>query len=317
MKAYARAPAHISAFFSPRVRKDVESTGSIGAGICLERGVMAEIDIEPGEGKKVFRLNGVERELTVTAMAVSILEERAKKRVHGSFDIMTDFPDSQGFGISAAGTLAVSIALSHLLSLSEKDALVAAHRAEVMNRTGLGDVVAEFEGGAVLREGAGLPPAGETARFRILSNDEDAGVIVALIGKKIETHSVLSNPAAIERIKVAGEKAVEEFAACVHRDEKEYYISASEFLRISRRFAYEAAVITPELTEAFEAIDATGIGKRYPSSMVMLGNALFFLVPSSQKEDALREIKAVLSSLYPSARYYVDEISKKGAYLID
>jgi len=317
MKAYAGAPAHISAFFSPRIQEDVDSTGSIGAGICLKRGAVAEIDIESGEGRKVFRLNGVERELAVTAMAVSILEERAKKSVHGSFNIKTDFPDSQGFGISAAGTLAVSLALSHLLSLSKRDALVAAHRAEVMNRTGLGDVIAEFEGGAVLRERGGLPPAGETARFRIVSNDEEAGLIVALIGEKIETRSVLNNSAAIERIKVAGEKAVEEFHTRIHREKKEYYISASEFLRISRRFASEAAVITPELSRAIEAIESIGLGKRYPSSMVMLGNALFFLPPSSHMEEALLEIKKALSPVYPSAHYYVDEISKQGAYLID
>ncbi len=317
MKTRAWAPAHISAFFSPHIGRDAESTGSTGAGLCLEGGVVAELDVEYGEGKKSFRINGEERDLPVTATAVSILEKKSGKSIHGSFDIKTDYPGSQGFGMSAAGTLAVSIALSHLLNLPEKEGEIAAHRAELMNRTGLGDVVAETEGGAVLRKKPGLPPAGETMSFRIINGGVDAGVIVAVIGEKIPTNSVLSNSTMMRKIVSAGEGAVKELQAHMYKKGNGPYVSARDFSSISRIFAAETGLITPEIRRALEVLDAAGLGERYPFSMVMLGNAIFFLPPSNRKEAALADIKEALFPIYPSALYYVDDISKKGAHFLD
>ncbi len=295
----------------------MQSSGSIGAGFCLEKGAVAELDVEYGKGKKSFGINGEEKDLRVTATAVSILEKKSGKSIHGSFDIKTDYPDSQGFGMSAAGTLAVSIALSHLLSLPEKEGEVAAHSAELTNRTGLGDVVAEIEGGAVLRKAPGLPPAGETLSFRIVNGGVNAGVIVAVIGEKIPTSSILGNAAHMRKIRLVGEEAVKELMVRMSEKGGQLSVSAMDFSRISREFAAETGLITPEVRRALETLDAAGLGEKYPFSMVMLGNAIFFLPPLNRGETALADIKEVFSPIYPSTCYYMDGISKKGAYLLD
>ena len=80
MKGCAWAPAHISTFFSPNIIDTVQSSGSIGAGFCLKKGAVAELDVEYGTGRKSFKINGKEMDLPVTATAVSLLEKKVWKK---------------------------------------------------------------------------------------------------------------------------------------------------------------------------------------------------------------------------------------------
>ncbi len=314
MRRRAWAPAHISAFFSPHIADSAGATGSIGAGFCLERGVTAEVDIRPGGGEKSFFFNGAEQRLSVTESAVNILERAAGQELNGRFDLLSPYPDSQGFGISAAGTLAVSIAVSDLLSLPIESAWLAAHTAEVSGKTGLGDVVAGIKGGAVLRLEPGLPrEGGRATSFRILNDGEDVEVVVAVLGEKLRTSSVLSSEASLSRVSLYGRSALERLLAEIEGSS----VSAGIFAEISREFSRRSGILTPEISAAFDMLEDGGIADKYPFSMVMLGNSIFFLPPRGIASLALEEIKGILSPAYPSAGYHLNRVGEAGAHLLE
>lgn len=316
MKRSAWAPAHISALFSLHTGREMGDTGSIGAGFCLAGGVTADVDVEIGPGRKTFRINGEMAHLPVTETAVSILESRAEKRLSGTFDIHTPYPASQGFGISAAGTLATSLAVSDLLSLPDEEGWLAAHSAEIVNRTGLGDVVAEINGGGILRIKAGLPAhGGEVARFRLLNRGSEAGIIAVVMGGKLRTDSVLGDPALMEKISVYGRDAVDSLSRLLEKSSGS--MEAVDFSRVVREFALKTGLVSPQLRKAFEVLDRCNMGEKYPFSMVMLGNALFFLPPLDAVNEALDEIKTTLSPIAPDALYITDKVGNTGAHLID
>ncbi len=128
-------PLHVTGFWLPVYTKSIRTTGSLGVGITLSPGVVCY------EGKLNFKIP--------TTIYVS-------KRV-GEATCRTPAPIGYGFGVSAA--LALGISLIH------KDPLEAssiAHEAEVVNKTGLGDVMSEFIGrGVVIRLKPGPPWVGK------------------------------------------------------------------------------------------------------------------------------------------------------------
>jgi len=146
MKAVAFCPAHITGFFMVCLNEDYKKTGSKGAGLNLSLGSVAEV-----EKAEKFCLEGNIGNGTVTKSAISYLTNEAFK-----IKIRNELPISQGFGISASSSLASCIAIASLLDMPYEKALEVVHRAEIKNKCGLGDAVAEFIGGLEIREEPGL-----------------------------------------------------------------------------------------------------------------------------------------------------------------
>ncbi|MFN4046095.1 MAG: hypothetical protein ACK4H7_01985, partial [Acidilobaceae archaeon] len=79
-----------------------------------------------------------------------------------SLDMVTPLPPGVGFAVSAASAIASSLAVGASLGLSYKRLLRVAHEAEVLERTGLGDVLAISCGvGLAVRFKPGAPGVGE------------------------------------------------------------------------------------------------------------------------------------------------------------
>lgn len=109
-------------------------------------------------------LNGSAAEAPVSRF---VAERLARGPVRVRTDL--DMPSGSGFGASGAGALGCAYALNrHFdLALTADQAASVAHEAEVVCRTGLGDVIAQNSGGMVLRLEAGAPGSGRIDRIPV------------------------------------------------------------------------------------------------------------------------------------------------------
>ena len=236
------APGHISGYFQRVDGTTTGTTGSLGAGIVISRGVrliMSEADSScisiknsTDDGwliKEVLRTLGVSASVTVDA----------------------EMPIGAGFGMSAAGLLASYHAANRLFDLGYSDAELTAlaHDFEVRHGTGLGDVAAAAGGGIVVRTSAGI----EGVEKRIFTDEP----IYAVSFGAISTPDIITSPEKMEKVREA-------FPACEPND-------LGSLMENSRSFAEKSGLLTPRLKEILAACDAENI----QASMTMLGEGIF------------------------------------------
>jgi pantoate kinase len=253
-RAISICPGHITGFFQVLEHDDVLATGSRGAGFCTELGARSEVWITDGEGSVDITINGTHTFAPVTEYAT----RKLLKNEPYDLNIVTTLglPISQGFGTSAAGALSASLALSSLLGRPPHEAFEAAHESEVVNNTGMGDVSALFRSGMTFRRKEGLPPLGRVDRF-----DGEPEVVLCEVGRPVKTSEVLTNERMRAMINSIGKKCLDEF---------ESDPSLSAFSRLSKRFALETGIASPEALRAIAAVEKYG-----QASMSMLGNSVF------------------------------------------
>ena len=202
---------HVTLLFSVHSKPLLaRNQGSKGAGLCLEDGVEATVE----------HLAKGPDQILVTKMDGSPFVEGEKMY----FDLLNSFRDlfnidspvritihlelpvSQGFGMSAAGILATSLALGELFDCGDEGQLARlAHRLERQNSGGLGDVLGLWAGGCELRVIPGSPPfPGKAYGF-------DVGCPALLVwdpdGGK-HTSNYIDDPQWKSKITLAGESAV-------------------------------------------------------------------------------------------------------------
>jgi len=260
----AYCPGHITCLFSPgRTFGDMVLRGSRGIGIRLSAGTTVRLTEVPGKDVTVF-LDGVESDAPVTR---SVLEELLPGRGLEA-DVVNGLPIGQGFGMSAAGAVAAALCAADIAGLSEDDAWSAAHRAEIENGGGLGDVSAiRCTSDVPERVTEGLPPHGEVRgtglRFPVLT--------VAVLGPKMHTGSVLSDP-----VRVAA------LAGSYDRARGLFHGSRPSLFEASNAFSVAAGVESPDVSSAIERLRS---GNRR-AAMCMLGNSIFSDAPYLMVKDA-------------------------------
>ncbi|HET6399212.1 MAG TPA: hypothetical protein VFH47_06630, partial [Candidatus Thermoplasmatota archaeon] len=185
MTARAHAPGHVSGLFA--IHDEPEEPlrkGSRGAGWCVDRGATATA--MPSERPRL-RVDGAEGEWEVTRRALHILAPRQAMDV----DVRLELPVGQGFGMSAAGTLAACLAAASELGLEPEAALEATHQAEVEAGGGLGDAVAAWHGSAEVRMRPGCPPHGWVSR---VEPPPGTRLLYCVLGDPLPTRSVIREP---------------------------------------------------------------------------------------------------------------------------
>ena len=255
MRARAFCPGHITGFFEICRGEDLLSTGSRGAGMCLSLGATSEVDItDSDEPSLSVSIDGDESEAEVTRAALRRLVGDRKKKI----DVRTalDLPQSQGFGMSAAGALSAAMAAAHVLGIERQKAFEAAHIAEIECGGGLGDISAIHRGGITVRERPGLPPIGKVQRI-----DGSPDLVLAVVGDRLLTKSVLGDPVKARAINVHGSKRVDDL---LRRPTLE------RLMTLSHSFCIESGLASEEVVEAIEAASSHGM-----ASMSMLGNSVF------------------------------------------
>ena len=192
--ATVRVGGHITLLFS--IHDDAilpRNQGSRGAGMCLEKGVVATIEpngqAEPEEQGQ--EMAGWQRDVPEikgkgstdvsiscrgeifegqTQMYVDLIDELRNARLlptdtHYSLTIDLELPVSQGFGMSAAGLCATALACFEMTNQGSIDQYFRiSHHIERRYRGGLGDVLGLYIGGIELRTVPGSPPSPGVAR---------------------------------------------------------------------------------------------------------------------------------------------------------
>ncbi|MCX8195815.1 MAG: hypothetical protein N3F67_01880 [Acidilobaceae archaeon] len=142
----ASSPHHVTALFSPRFTSEPRSTGSIGIGIAVEPRARICTGGEEEAGKS--SIGTVKR----VAEALGAAGEKISS--------VLPLPPGVGYAVSAAAAVSAALALGAARQKVGR-LLEIAHEAEVLERTGLGDVLAISCGvGLVARLSPGAPGTG-------------------------------------------------------------------------------------------------------------------------------------------------------------
>ena len=255
MKATAFAPGHISCFFEPVYSSDVYRTGSRGAGINITLGATSEVFAQNSD-KQIIEvyINNKKSSAQVTKLALKYLI--GKNPIQIVVKTNLSLPISQGFGMSAAGAVSATFALSKIIGVSTNEAIKASHFAEVQLKTGLGDVVASCFGGIEIRRSPGLPPWGLIEHI-----PGNFNLVLCVIGKKIATKKVLEDKSKIDKIIEYGKFCTKKL---LENPSIENLFFQSQVFTKNTKFADE---------QVLKAIDAAN---RYgKASMCMIGNSVF------------------------------------------
>lgn len=238
--------ASITAIFSTKIDRDPKKAGSYGVGFTVDTGVEARYSDRHG----IF-LNGQKTSFPTVEF---VLERLGGKGI----ELETPLPISCGFGVSGASALATAVEVSQRrgLNLSFFRLADIAHEAEVVNRTGLGDVVTQSFGGIVARIKPGNPSNSRVERF--LSNTE----IDFLVLGEMSTKEVLGNELKRKSINQAGKKYLKEFLKTP---------SLENLFVQAKKFALESGLADDEIRDVIEAVESQG----GLASMVMLGRTVF------------------------------------------
>jgi pantoate kinase len=274
----AFAPAHISGIFVIDMKKEARLSGSLGCGICLEDGAITRI--LPAHNTTI-RING-----TVTDAPTTLSVLRIMKSEPVLVDTALNVPVGCGFGASGAGALSTALALNEALSLNMTlgEAAEVAHTAEVENCTGLGDITGQTSGGIVIRKEAGAPFRGDIDKIPFRET-----LISWVSFGGISTRTVISDDMNLRIINKAGRSRLKELLKKP---------TLSNFFHQSCAFARDIQLMSPEVEDAIEAVEAQG----GLASQAMLGNAVFAI----NDRGALSEFGDVHTS----------RISNTGAHLL-
>ncbi|MDJ1432069.1 pantoate kinase [Halostagnicola sp. A-GB9-2] len=248
-EATAFVPGHITGFFSAHPDKDPTRAGSRGAGLTLTDGV--EVTVTSASKSQII-LDG--EPITIDPVTTVLEHLDASARVEARSDI----PLGSGFGVSGAMALGTALAANQVFDRkrSRNELVTLAHTTEVRAGTGLGDVVAQAQGGIPIRLEPGAPGSNELDGIPARARVEYVSF------GQLSTADVLSGET--ETLSVAGEKALEHVI-----DEP----TLETFMDASIGFAREAELLTPAVLETIEAVAERG-GR---ASMAMLGETVFAL----------------------------------------
>lgn len=293
-------PGHATCFFSPQLTEDPLTTGSLGAGFCTKLGTLVTLKSHPNSDNDIrvyfaSSLRKITPELVdahVSRTAAELFLERSEIAAFVELHMDLDFPVGIGLGASACGALGAVMSLNEVYgTLGTTELYQLAHIAEVVHRTGLGDVIAQISGGFETRIAAGAPGIGEVIRYDGISTD-----VIILTHGFMKTSPVLRNQSFQSVAESLGKQLLQQFLL---------EPSASQAAKLGRVFAEKTGLLTEAVRESLEYAEKSG----YPNgSMVLIGNTTFLFVDDS--EIAAKKLKL------DKRLYYRTAISRSGASIL-
>ncbi len=172
-------PLHVSGIWIPYYSSSPVESGSMGIGLNLALYMKAAVN------RGLCRVVLNEREVFGDLARKICMDAgvSAETRILSPVDL------GLGFGVSAGVLIAASLGSYLLAGRSSLKALQKAHSLEVENRTGLGDVIAEYTGGLAVRIKPGAPGIGYA--YRIIPK-EQVNLLVTTLGPTESTPLMLS-----------------------------------------------------------------------------------------------------------------------------
>ena len=255
-KAKAFAPGNLSCVFKIIPHPEATKMHSLGMGFTITEGVV--VTVCHHSSQTAVRFNGSQIHFPTV---VSVIQKLTSQPM--GVEIDSPLPLGCGFGLSGAASLATAYALNALLGLgkSEEELAMIAHVAEVKNRTGLGDVCAQYHGGCLVKLKVGYPLAAE--RLPIPEQS-----IYYRYFSSIQTKTILENAERRARIN----RAADETLQAIENLTKSDAVDFNACIRLSKQFSVSSGLLEDAHVQKVirEIEEAGGV-----ASMIMLGNAVF------------------------------------------
>ena len=259
-QAKAFAPGNLSCVFKIIPHPEPTKMHSLGMGFTITEGVV--VTVSQQNSQTTVQFNGSEIHFPTV---VSVIQKLTQQPIR--VEIESPLPLGCGFGLSGAASLATTYALNTLLELgkSEEELAMIAHVAEVENRTGLGDVCAQYHGGCLVKLKRGYPLAAE--RLPI-----PAQPIYYRYFSSIQTKTILESAERRERIN----RAADETLQALEKLAKSEAVDFNACIRLSKQFSLNSGLLEDTRVKATisQIEEAGGV-----ASMIMLGNAVFSTHP--------------------------------------
>ena len=278
MEATAFCPAHITGFFKAHLDESLdnfENLGSMGAGFSIKQGVTTRVKIETKKDQESnFRITIKGYQTDKTDVSEFVLNEFLKIGEFSKkfFDIEHEIsiPVGYGLGSSSAVALSLSFALDQALETKLDKTVIGqiAHNAEVNCKTGLGDVLASFDGGFEIRVKPGAPGIGSVEK--ILT---DKIAVIMICFSPISTNKFIKER--LSQINGLGGKMVNRLL-----ESKNY----EHFQDMSLEFAKYIDVMTPRMQKLVNELSENKI----KCGIALFGETIFSMIP---KEDENRVLE--------------------------
>jgi len=257
MLSTAFAPANVSLLFTIEEDENPVKMGSCGFGFTVDDGITAAVE---KHGKNEVCVNNKFINFPTVLTVLAILGVKPLK-----VRLLSDLPLGSGFGLSGAAALATAYAVNQLLNLGKTNLELAkiAHEADVVNKTGLGDVASQYFGGFCIKTETSakfiisrkLPFAGTTVYYRIF--------------RPLDTKSIIGDNSRKQLINRIGRKIVTEVAAMTKPTLAQVFYKGFQF-------AKEANLLSDqEVIRLIEKIKSSGGA----ATMIMLGHGVLSNVP--------------------------------------
>ena len=297
MKGIAFSPAHITGFFKAELDSAArpEVQGSLGAGFSIQQGVTTTVEVQESEfSNYTISISGYQPDNTqVSEFVIS----EFLKNIEGNYFVKAHHdikvPVGYGLGCSAAVALSLVYALNSAFKTNyTKEKLgTMAHNAEVMCRTGLGDVLASYHGGFEIRVKGGAPGIGQIKK---ISSESYSAIMICF--SPISTKQFLKERLA--SINGLGGKMVDKLVQTKNVD---------HFHDYSIEFANYVDIITPKMKSVIDELRQNGI----KCGVALFGETIFALV-KPEMED---KVVSILEK-YPDGIVIRSKIDQVGARLV-
>ena len=280
---------------------NLDEQGSLGVGLCLDQGV--EIIARGIEGEFEINIKFIEgdgeSELYQQVFKLLSKEIINIKNYNWDLAIKLKLPISQGFGMSASGAIAASMAIQRAIGEPHEESLrrafSIAHRVERYFSTGLGDVTALAAGGVERRTSPGSPFSGDLlTRGPGMSEGWTKEIEVLLAWKKDSgkhTSSYIDDTVWKNSISKAGIKQMEQLM------QKQWDKTRwSELLERSEIFADESGLLSDSkrfelLNQAKNVIEE--VSSEFKPLLCMLGKSLVIVPKNIDNEEDLELSKLI------------------------
>lgn len=274
MRGTAFSPAHITGFFKAELDENSkpELQGSLGAGFSIEKGVTTTVEVEDSEFTD-FQIKVTGYQPDNTQVSEYVLREFLEN-VEGNYFVNVHheirIPVGYGLGCSAAVALSLAYALNEAFGTrySKEHLGRMAHNAEVMCRTGLGDVLASYHGGFEIRVKGGAPGIGEIKR---IPTETYSAIMICF--SPISTKQFLKERLA--SINGLGGKMVDKLVQTKDID---------QFHDFSVEFANYVNIITPKMKAVIDDLASHGI----KSGVALFGETIFTLIPRDLEDKVVQ-----------------------------
>jgi pantoate kinase len=277
----AFAPSAITNFFAIDYDSSPHPTGATGGGYILAKGAWTTAIQSPGsDGLLVTSVNGDRSyDARTTRRAVSLLLSEYDC-VFGRLELdqVVETPIGSGFGASAASATSAVYAAADAVGLHKpkKELALYAHRAEILEQTGLGTVSVVYDSvGAGAITSSGVP--GE-AKFITVDVPKDVRLVTAFIAP-YDKKDALSSTVMTERINSLGNEALRRFVSDPSLDSL-----ASEGERFSKNLGLE----TPEIQKLISTAKSAGATH---ASQNMIGYSVHSLVHVENRRKVVNALR--------------------------